>query len=575
MRYRWLIFWIVSLTLVTALIGCNGTHRYDSRLTAADSLMQVDPDSALALVMAVSPDSLTGEGDRAYRDLLLTQARYKCYIVATSDSDINRALAYYRIHSSEREKLTRAYIYKGAVMEELGHPDSAMLYYKHAETTAAHDDYFNLGYVNMCMGALYRDHYAMDGKDVQKYEEALKYLMQTSEQHYQLVCMINLGSLYRLKQNQKAEHMLMQAREMAKEIHDTANFILCNQNLISMYNYYGRYNDAKPLIQKVLSLRWKGEIDMLFFTEAACVYVATGQIDSADYLLNQIPDVSDLNPVNELSRLQCLSDIALAKCDTMTHLRLEYRAKMINDSLLADDHVDHISFAEAQIDKAIAEQTHEQQMKSAKFLILMLTIFFVMIVLLVAKLRKSYQNHRKEIIQISEELEQTLEQLKEKQICALQEKQQEQASATELFKYRLDALNELFNSIKFKSEDKQQGKIRDIIPLSSVIMGLSDNYSVLKIELSDQFWEKMKRSVDGEYNGIVSFVENKYPELTLKERRLFCLLCANISPQIIRLCMNYSNVKSVTNNRSIIIKKKMGLDMTLEEFRDSYMKNQL
>lgn len=161
-------------------------------------------------------------------------------------------------------------------------------------------------------------------------------------------------------------------------------------------------------------------------------------------------------------------------------------------------------------------------------------------------------------------------------ISALQEKQQqEQASATELFKYRLDALNELFNSIKFKSEDKQQGKIRDIIPLSSVIMGLSDNYSVLKIELSDQFWEKMKRSVDGEYNGIVSFVENKYPELTLKERRLFCLLCANISPQIIRLCMNYSNVKSVTNNRSIIIKKKMGLDMTLEEFRDSYMKNRL
>ena len=31
-------------------------------------------------------------------------------------------------------------------MEELGHPDSAMHYYKTAEATAAPDDYFNLAY---------------------------------------------------------------------------------------------------------------------------------------------------------------------------------------------------------------------------------------------------------------------------------------------------------------------------------------------------------------------------------------------------------------------------------------------
>ena len=119
---------LLMAVLVTAVTGCGGAHRYDGRLTAADSLMHDNPDSTLAIIQAVCPDSLTTEGDRAYRDLLLTQARYKCYIVATSDSDINRALAYYRQHKGEREKLTRAYIYKGAVMDELGHPDSAMFY---------------------------------------------------------------------------------------------------------------------------------------------------------------------------------------------------------------------------------------------------------------------------------------------------------------------------------------------------------------------------------------------------------------------------------------------------------------
>ena len=127
---------LVMLVFGAVVSGCDGMRHYDSRLTAADSLMRSAPDSALVMVEAVVRDSLADEGDRAYRDLLLTQARYRCYITATSDSDINRALAWYRAHPSEREKLTRAYIYKGAVMEELGHPDSAMLYYKTAEATA-------------------------------------------------------------------------------------------------------------------------------------------------------------------------------------------------------------------------------------------------------------------------------------------------------------------------------------------------------------------------------------------------------------------------------------------------------
>ena len=131
--------WVIVAMLVLGAVvpSCSDAPRYDSRLTTADSLMRNNPDSALAIIEAVNRDSLTTEHDRAYRDLLLTQARYKAYIPATSDSDINRALSYYKQHPKEREKLTRAYLYKGAVMEELGFPDSAMIYYKHAEKTAA------------------------------------------------------------------------------------------------------------------------------------------------------------------------------------------------------------------------------------------------------------------------------------------------------------------------------------------------------------------------------------------------------------------------------------------------------
>lgn len=186
------IIWVIVVlgVLSSTIMSCGGRHPNDGRLVAADSLMQDLPDSALALVEDVCRDSLTAESDRAYRDLLFTQARYRCYITATSDSDINHALAYYRAHSLEREKLTRAYIYKGAVMDELGHPDSAMFYYKHAEATAAPDDYFNQGYSKMRMGALYRDYFSMEGRHIKKMEEALDCFLKTNDYHMQLVCMI-------------------------------------------------------------------------------------------------------------------------------------------------------------------------------------------------------------------------------------------------------------------------------------------------------------------------------------------------------------------------------------------------
>ena len=118
---RHVIHIICLAVLLTIVTGCGGAHRYDTHLVQADSLMWTDADSALTTLTAI--DSLTGMSNLAYRDLLMTQARYKCYadITAADDSAITRTMDYYRAHSGEREKLTRAYLYKGAVMEELGH----------------------------------------------------------------------------------------------------------------------------------------------------------------------------------------------------------------------------------------------------------------------------------------------------------------------------------------------------------------------------------------------------------------------------------------------------------------------
>ena len=83
------------VTVAAWLTGCTGDTHYDPRLVAIDSLLTTAPDSALLRLGTIEASTLKNEGDRAYHALLLTQARYRCYITATSDSTINRALSYY------------------------------------------------------------------------------------------------------------------------------------------------------------------------------------------------------------------------------------------------------------------------------------------------------------------------------------------------------------------------------------------------------------------------------------------------------------------------------------------------
>ena len=101
MKKLWI--YILLLFSLVEIWSCSGQQNYDNRLTAADSLIKLDVDSALTLLEAINPASLGSEADQAYHALLLTEARYKCYIPATSDSAVNLALDYYEQHGREQE----------------------------------------------------------------------------------------------------------------------------------------------------------------------------------------------------------------------------------------------------------------------------------------------------------------------------------------------------------------------------------------------------------------------------------------------------------------------------------------
>ena len=542
---------VISLVvvLVAMVTGCGRTPRYDSRLTAADSLMRSDPDSALAIVEAVNPDSLTTEGDRAYRDLLLTQARYKCYITATTDSAINRALAYYQRHSGEREKLTRAFIYKGAVMEELGHPDSAMLYYKQAEANAAPDDYFNLGYAKMRMADIYTYHYAMDGKDIEKLEEGCKCFMLTNDTNYQFISTNNLGCLYRETNPEKADSLLMTASMIAREINDQQYIAYNAYSRMILYFYQQKYDKARQLMHTIPDSATLG-LGYNFFFTCANIYARCGKMDSAYYFFDLAKQNKQEDDQYRMYYLGCLSELALAKKDSISYLRYGQESDRIADSLKANTQKLDILATETVFDKELTEQTKK---KHESHILWLTTLLVVVSVAMCAFFYR--RKHRYDDL-INDFRQERLVQMGN--ISKLEQDNRELMIKDQNLKDFITAHTALMRNVIQACYHDPRNRLSDQVK------------KIVKYQKKNkQMWLRLYDYIDMEYNGIMRHTATAYPQLNEKDKLLLALTCLDYSCAQIALIMGYANASTIGGNRQRLA-SKMGLTGSLKSYIEQF-----
>ena len=580
---------LVMLVLGAVVTGCEGARRYDSRLTAADSLMRSAPDSALAMVEAVVRDSLTDEADRAYRDLLLTQARYRCYITATSDSDINRALAWFRTHPSDREKLTRAYIYKGAVMEELGHPDSAMLYYKTAEATASPDDYFNLGYSNLRIGQLYQRLYYNDSAVVSRMRKAARFFGITGDTSYLITSIGTQGLFENVVGKDSAFHLLEKAISLGKEINASKRFFF-QSKLAAYYFYDQNYQCAKDLSLDIVENGKDYCKEHQFYYYAARSYIKLNRIDSALRVKSMIPP--PLDAVDSMNWHLLQSELAQATNDYRSYAYHIREADDIDKRIMKSSIETTIPSTELNFD---IQQRETKREKEHIFNIILITVAFILIAALLIScsillLRKINQRYETQLEEVQTELKKLIDETESKELAIESERndyrqqlaeknielnnlkqlndelEAKQENVTEqvsfIIQCRKRAFKQLFYDLRVKTFSNGSKKV---MPLVGIFKEFSENKKIIHSTPKEPFWSNLKLSVDGEYNGIASFVEDKYPTLSVNEQHLFLLLCAGLSRQIIKICMDYANEVTVSNNKRRLM-KKMGLDISFEEF---------
>jgi len=514
--------------------------------------MRDNPDSALAIVSAVNIDSLTDEGNHAYRDLLLTQARYKCYIVATTDSDINRALNYYRRHDSEREKLTRAYIYKGTVMEELGYPDSAMLYYKQAEAAAAPTDYFNLGYIKMQIGDLYINHYAIDGKGIEKYEDGIQYIKLTNDTDYLFKVTNNLGCLYRETNPKKADSILLVASRLAHHM-DNQLYIAYNiYSRIVLYFHLQQYDKARRLMRNIPDSS-KYILGYNFYFSCANVYARCGVLDSAFhyYQLGQQHKLDDEQ--YGMYSLGCLSELALANKDTISHLKYFKESERIADSLKSNKEKIELLDIETGFDKESIKKEREKSKLVRARLISILVLGFLVAGFIQYRRKHHYDYLIKTIRQKNFDHLSDLSELRQR----INELQIQDEQLKDFIISHNNMMREVIDACYHEPRNSFANRVKQIVKYQD------ENLSL---------WERLYDYLDIEYNNIMKRTTEDYPQLNDKDRLLIALTCLNFSYIEISMILGYSNATTIGGNKQRVA-KKMKLTYSLNDYVKQFQTN--
>ena len=554
----------MGLALMTwSLAGCQGEKKasYDERLSAADSILhRNDPDSALRLLSAIDGSKLPNAGDRAYHALLLTQAQYRCYVDITSDSTIDVALDYYKRHSSEQEKLTRAYIYKGAITEVLGNPETAMDYYKQACSTAAPDDHFNLGYATMRIGSLYRDYIAADSSYISLFKKALYHFELVPDSFYITNCLSYIGNCYGAREeSDSAIVYLERADSLSKALHLTEIEVVNQVHLANLKMFSSDKHvveESKNIALSVLNNEFcpPDQVDYLRLI-AAFSLGKLNQPDSASIYLSQVNN-SSLNDGLRVLKHHCLAEIARCHGDINQYEHHYKQADHLADSLIANEQQRQLRDVEAKYDnealryKALRDKTKWQ-------LLLMGSLLAVSLLAIAWLVTARKSSRRKRQIAANQD---TIERLKNdasllKSQLAENHAMSEGLKAT--IRNQIDSFTQLVE-LHYTQFSRRPKKFDELF---------QKTYDVNQPDVS--FWTGIRAYADSTCNGIISRTLEKFPSVTENDARFMSLCCCDLPTTVVMVCMGYKDVHSVYNKKHRI-EVKLGEGQKFDDYLEQY-----
>ena len=561
---------IIVILAVFALmsVGCHHDNATMQQLAGLDSMVYHQQErEALPILQKINVNGFNDE-EKSYYSLLLAMAQYKCYQPFTSDSAINEAVEHYR-NSNDKVKYLKALVAQGCINEDLGNSDKAVETYHKAEEIKPIADTAITAYAKLRLGVLYQEN-IVGAKTIaiEKYKEALQLYRSLDDKHYQMLCLSNIGAIYRDYKDKGRQDSCFfyidAATELAKELNDRYFTFINIYHKAEFYELYKfDYLTAKNLVVQAIKLGGE-EIDhpRAHFC-AAKSYIKLGQKDSALYYLNHAPAVRSYS--DSIMYFKALSEIALFDKDTERWVYYYDKANGLADSILIHSQNHRLLAVEKKYDVQLAELNkikYQSRFRGALLALAGVIIASLLLLLGLMRYRNRLKMKQNEAEMLKADLEDSLTNLKKMQRLLGDGEQSDDGKNNHSNKLRaivnqqIDAVQQLMKlSYQYHGEDFAV-KFREAMTLPK--KGDESNYwsnlQTLANDLHDNILVKAQETAGGTLND--------------SELNMLALYCFGFSFTTIMVTMGYKHIGTVYNKKNQI-DKKLGVP-DLDDFVSQY-----
>lgn len=321
------------LVLMNWLVSCHTDNHTTYRLQQVDSLLNVQPDSAQAL-LRIWADSIAHQSEeiQMYYRLLCVKADDKNYIPHTSDSLILSIVEYYH-NQRDKTHLPEALYYAGRVYSDLNDAPRALEYYQRAIHVMEQErltDYNLSARIYSQMGTLFVYQELYD-EAPEMFRKAYWYDALLKDSANLVFDLRDIGGVFASKEQQdSAIYYYNQAGEMAVRIQDSTLLSIVFLELAGNYIDWGDYSQGYKKLQIA-----RQKLDTLsipaYYNNMARYYHFTSQFDSAIYYYKK--KISLHSFLHKAGAYEGLADIAHRQGNIKQALNYYEQYMLYEDSL--------------------------------------------------------------------------------------------------------------------------------------------------------------------------------------------------------------------------------------------------
>ena len=575
---------IYLLLILLILASCAGNRKYDDLMKRADSIMNVNDDSAkvaIRMLDGIKPQlSEFSQSQKMRYELLRHKAMNKACITFTSDSVMKEVVDYYDHHGSANERMLANYVL-GCVYRDMHEAPMALEYYnkatEQADTTAADCDYGTLYRVYSQMGFLFSKQY-LPYQELNAFDKAEKYAYLAKDTFNAIVNYQNQGEVYDFlgKKDSVIAINLQAAKLFKKHGNDYAAAIAFGCN----YNYYIEKKDsinAKKAFEAFNSTGYEGnsnyeDAKAYVLCLKGTYYMFTGQLDSACYILQQSLKFCK-SFSNKAATTKALAHYYAKVNQPSLAMKYALQSSEYNDSDLIEARKTQLQQVQAMYDygrnQEIARMAEQKAKRSTQMNYMIVFACVILFLFLSYIYRKQLALKKKRIAASKLVYEDCLLKLKRLQEEKAQLVAEKDKKLAQIITEKENAISKLVSEIHDIQNRYSSSSMSDaylVLKNSSIYKKIQCIEAHPLEEMTEEYWTELADTVEELIPNFIPMLKNRVSD---RDYRICLLIRLGIPASLMARLLNLSDA-AISKSRKTMLKKLCGKVGKPKEF-DEYV----